>query len=126
MSNEPEQAVLVERLEKWRRRARLFRRGYKDASFEAFGLELQKMQLEAYGANQVLPMQNESLRKRLLGACRERNEYKRQRDDLSEEIERCHRLLDVYYGESLETVAIDTLEHRLEGLLAELKEGEKR
>ena len=44
-----------------------------------------------------------------------------QRDDLSAEIERCHRLLDVYYGESLETTSVNTLEDRIEALLAEIK-----
>lgn len=44
-----------------------------------------------------------------------------QRDDLSEEMERCHRLLDAHYGESLETTSLDTLEDRLEQLLTEVR-----
>lgn len=49
-----------------------------------------------------------------------------QRDDLSDEMERCHRMLDVHYGESLETTSLDTLEDRLEQLLAEVAPAEAR
>jgi hypothetical protein len=44
---------------------------------------------------------------------------RRQRDELSEEMERCHRMLDVHWGHSLETTALDTLEDRLKMLLDE-------
>jgi hypothetical protein len=53
---------------------------------------------------------------------RGQDEFRQQRDDLSAEMERCHRLLDVYYGESLETTALDTLEDRLKQLLDEIKQ----
>lgn len=49
----------------------------------------------------------------------ERNESKQQRDDLSTVIERCHRILDGHYGESLETTSLETLDARLEQLLKE-------
>lgn len=48
-------------------------------------------------------------------------DMRQQRDDLSEEMERCHRLLDVHYGEDLNTAALDTLEDRLTELLSTLK-----
>lgn len=46
-------------------------------------------------------------------------ELRRQRDDLSAEMERCHRLLDRHYGEDESTTALDTLEDRLKTLLDE-------
>ena len=48
-------------------------------------------------------------------------EMRRQRDDLSEEMERCHRMLDEWYGEDPSTVAADPLEERLKEFLAEMK-----
>lgn len=44
---------------------------------------------------------------------------RQQRDELSDSIERCHRLLDVYWGLSLEYSALDPLEDRLIQLIAE-------
>jgi hypothetical protein len=58
---------------KWQRRAKLFHEAYKDKDFESFALGLQKMQLEAAGADVILPRQNRSLRAKLFEACRERN-----------------------------------------------------
>lgn len=47
-------------------------------------------------------------------------EMERQRDELSEEMEECHRLLDEYWGLTGDGVAADTLETRLKMLLAEI------
>jgi hypothetical protein len=58
---------------KWKRRAKLFHEAYKEKDFESFALGLQKMQLEASGADVILPWQNRSLRARLLDGCKERN-----------------------------------------------------
>jgi hypothetical protein len=58
---------------KWKRRANLFHEAYKEKAFESFALGLQKMQLEASGADVILPWQNRSLRARLLEGCKERN-----------------------------------------------------
>jgi len=55
------------------------------------------------------------LKRRLSG-----DETRCQRDDLSAEMERCHKLLDEWYGEDPATSAVDTLEDRLTRLLAEL------
>lgn len=46
-------------------------------------------------------------------------EMRRQRDDLSDEMERCHRLLDKHWGLDESTTALDTLEDRLALLLEE-------
>jgi hypothetical protein len=80
-------SVLAERLDKWRRRARLFHEAYREKDFETLALSLQKLQLEAYGVDKVLPMQNESLRKKLLATAQERNALKRQRDELLSTVE---------------------------------------
>jgi hypothetical protein len=56
-----------------------------------------------------------------LKAEQDRDEYKRQRDDISEEMERCHRMLDAHYGEDLETTSLVPLEDRLAQLLTEIK-----
>lgn len=89
------------RLERWKKRTRLFHQAYKDASFEATALRIQKLQLEAYGADKVLPMQNRNLRKRLLVVSTERNEYKQQHDELLEALQDLYaatRTLDDAYG----------------------------
>ena len=59
---------------KWRKRAWRFRDAYHEQFGVAQALEIQKMQLEAYGTDRTLLLQNESLRKKLLEVCRERNE----------------------------------------------------
>jgi hypothetical protein len=64
--------------DKWQRRAKAFQEGYKDKSFEVTGLEIQKMDLLAHGADKVVVRQNESLRTKLLGVCVERNELREQ------------------------------------------------
>lgn len=46
-------------------------------------------------------------------------EMQRQRDELSEEMERCHRLLDIHWGLPNDSVALDTLEDRIKMLLEE-------
>ncbi len=65
--------ISVSTLEKWQRRARLFQEAYKEKSFEATSLLMQKVQLEAFGVDKVLPMQNRSLRHSLLVCARKRN-----------------------------------------------------
>lgn len=52
--------------DKWKGRAKKFQQAYRDKSHEAFALELQKTQLEAYGADVVARKQVESLRAKLM------------------------------------------------------------
>lgn len=47
-------------------------------------------------------------------------ETQRQRDEISEEMERCHRLLDNYWGLPTDSVALDTLEDRIKLLIEEV------
>lgn len=48
-------------------------------------------------------------------------DMQRQRDELSEEMERCHAMLDAHYGEPEGTVSADTLGQRVAWLLEEVK-----
>lgn len=73
----------------------------------------------------ILPRKhNQYVRSRRCPECKgeslPESSYRKERDDLSAEMERCHRLLDAYYGESFETTSLDTLEDRLTTLFAEL------
>ena len=49
------------------------------------------------------------------------SKMRQQRDDLSAEMERCHKMIDAHYGEDPNTTSLDTLEDRLAQLLAEIK-----
>lgn len=69
------------RIETLTARTKKLLEGYKDASFAAFALKIQKMQLEAYGADKVLPMQNRSLRKKLMQTATERDELRARLSD---------------------------------------------
>lgn len=60
------------------------------------------------------------VRAQMGGAPNEVAEMKRQRDELSEEMERCHGMLDKHYREPEGTVSADTLEQRLAWLLEEV------
>lgn len=61
----------------------------------------------------------ELLRAALDLTLKERDEMRCQRNDLSDEMERCHRMLDVHYGEDLSTTTLTVLEERVEQLIAE-------
>lgn len=63
-------------LEKWKRRALAFQQGYKDKSFEVTALEIQLLDLRAYGADKVTARNNESLRVKLHATSIERNELR--------------------------------------------------
>jgi hypothetical protein len=63
-----------ERCDQLHRRAKKLQDGYRTSESENLALKIQKMQLEAYGANKVLPAQRDVLLKNLVQACRQRNE----------------------------------------------------
>lgn len=65
--------TLIAERDKWKRRAKRFQRAYRDADFERLALEIQNLDLRAHGADQVTARNNESLRKKLLEVCGERN-----------------------------------------------------
>lgn len=68
--------ALERRAETWERRAKAFQDGYRNSESENMALKIQKMQLEAEGADKVTAMQNEKLRVRHNAACIERNDAK--------------------------------------------------
>lgn len=72
----PPRREVEAQLEKWKRRALAFHEGYKDKSFEVTALEIQLMDLRAYGADKVTARQNESLRAKNHALAIERNEAK--------------------------------------------------
>lgn len=72
----PPRRELEAQLEKWKRRALAFQEGYKEKAFEVTALELQLLDLRAYGADKVTARNNESLRTRLVAIAIERNELK--------------------------------------------------
>jgi hypothetical protein len=113
-------SVLAERLDKWRRRARLFHEAYREKDFETLALSLQKLQLEAYGVDKVLPMQNESLRKKLLATAQERNALKAQRDELLAACIAAARHLN------LSTTTAKELKKQLRMAIARATEGETK
>lgn len=76
----PPRKEIEAQLEKWKRRALAFQEGYKDKSFEVTALEIQLLDLRAYGVDKVTARQNESLRTKLLAACIERNELRQALD----------------------------------------------
>src|ERR1700755_2428287 len=53
-------------------------------------------------------------------------EMRQQRDELSDEMERCHRLLDTHWGLPTDSVALDTLEDRIKMLLTEVEQTQSR
>ena len=69
-------------LDKWRKRARLFRDAHNAKEVEVMALEIQKLDLLAHGADKVSQMQAESLRGKLVAVVRERNAARAQRDAL--------------------------------------------
>ncbi len=70
-------AALFSQLGKWQRRARAFQEAYKEKSFEVFALDIQLLDVRAYGVDVVTARNNKALKDKLMTACVERNDLRR-------------------------------------------------
>lgn len=64
-----------------------------------------------------------SLLDALEAVTKERDELREQRNDVAESNEKCHKMLDAYYGIADGTTSMDTLENRVEKMLEQVRKG---